>query len=201
MNPKLWVERWDLSSLVPLSNSPRVLPSEPTRGGGTARLASNNRLTVVLDKLISLYLTDMSRCGARSPWRAIRWCWRSPSALLLSHTPQKTLGGPAHLLLSHRGWCLRTSEGGENHTRNRYRCVPVKYICFSQCRWINHFCCQYRVAWMQLSRVTAQCICLEVHVPFTFALPSKTMLIYRNCDSSVLFHFKNTHILILQSVL
>lgn len=41
----------------------------------------------------------------------------APAITFSSSIVTQTLGGPAHLLLSIMGWCLRTLEGGESYQR------------------------------------------------------------------------------------
>lgn len=95
---------------------------------------------------------------------------RSPSALLLSHTPQKTLvGGPAHTfkhgLVSvdiRRGKILLDTTIVVSRS-NKSASVSVG--------WLNHICYQYHVAQIQLSLATAQfSICLEAQIQFSSLL-------------------------------
>lgn len=141
------------SSLAPLSNPQR---EQPTRGGGVVRrfvqLASNNRLSVVVGKLlISLSVGCEPSC---CPWwlsvkssTVMLPLPRSPSALL-SHAPQKTAGGPAHLLLSITSgvWGYQKGRGHPSRDHSSFWTTVVSHSNKSVSVSLDHFCYQLRVA-------------------------------------------------------
>lgn len=64
----------------------------------------------------------------------------APAITFSSSIVTQTLGGPAHLLLSIMGWCLRILEGGESYQRPLQLCPGQINLLQSVVGWINHFC-------------------------------------------------------------
>lgn len=128
---------------------------------------------------------------------------RSPSALLYCHTPpQKTLGGPAHLVLSIMGWCLRIADGGilpettivVSHSNKSAPAFSYPYLSFG---WLNHACYQRCLD----SVVTRDGEFTRYFRSTNAYLPYHPKHIIGNRILSVRFHFDDTQVEVLQSVL